>query len=77
MNIHYDVTTGDIICYGNAEYEDGADSYLAGCKVLMISNGDIDARRQRVDLNTLTLIDRDDVQDHPAMTALNILTQGS
>jgi hypothetical protein len=63
MNIHYDTMTGEIVCYGNAEYEDGADSYLAGCKVLMIADRDVDPQTQYIDLDTLEIVARDRRED--------------
>ncbi|MHC2666587.1 phage tail assembly chaperone [Bradyrhizobium diazoefficiens] len=58
MNIHYDVTTGQIMSYGyGADHGDGFDlSHFEGCKVLIVDNQPIDARVQRVDPATLKIV---------------------
>jgi hypothetical protein len=68
MNIHYDTATGQIMVYGNAPDVDGADSYLDGCKVLLVEQQDIDPQTQRVDLDTRTIVPRDTpAEPAPAM----------
>lgn len=56
MNIHYSVTTGDIVSYGSADYEDGQDSHLPGCKVRVVEDQPIDPLTQRIDLVSLEIV---------------------
>ncbi|MCD9819801.1 MULTISPECIES: phage tail assembly chaperone [Bradyrhizobium] len=62
MNIHYSVTTGQIMVvgFGPVDDQDGADSHLDGCKVLIVDDGQaVDARRDRVDPITRTVVLKD------------------
>jgi hypothetical protein len=65
MNIHYSTATGQIMCYGNADYDDGQDSYLPGCKVLITDMQPIDPTRQRIDPATRRIVTKakPDVRD--------------
>lgn len=51
MNIHYDITTGQIVSYGfGADHGDGFEaSPYPNCAVAIIDNQEIDARTQRFD----------------------------
>lgn len=62
MNIHYDTETGQIMVvgFGPVDDQDGADSYLDSCKVLIVDDGQaVDARRHRVDPFTRTVMLKD------------------
>ncbi|MET4721906.1 hypothetical protein ABIF63_006012 [Bradyrhizobium japonicum] len=61
MNIHYNVTTEEIMSYGcGADHGDGfEDSHFPGCKVAIIPDQPIDARTQRFDVATWKVVDKD------------------
>ncbi len=67
MNIHYNITTGQIMSYGNgADHGDGFEtSHFEGCKVLIADNQPIDARTQMVDPVTLTIVAKTEPDPEP------------
>jgi hypothetical protein len=65
MNIHYSTTTGDIMSYGSANYEDGQNSHFDGCKVAIIEDQSIDARTQKFDPVTRTVVFKDTPDPEP------------
>lgn len=66
MNVHYNTTTGQIMSYGyGADHGDGfEESHFPGCKVTIIPDQPIDARRQRFDPDAWKVVDKD-VPDPP------------
>ncbi|MET4206843.1 phage tail assembly chaperone [Bradyrhizobium sp. LA2.1] len=67
MNIHYNVTTGQIMSYGHgADHGDGfEDSHFPGCKVAIIPDQPIDARTQRFDVATWKVVDKETPDPDP------------
>lgn len=67
MNIHYNVTTGQIMSYGyGADHGDGFEaSHFEGCKVLIVDNQPIDPRTQRVDPVTLAIVIKETPDPEP------------
>lgn len=67
MNIHYNVTTEQIMSYGyGADHGDGfEDSHFPGCKVAIIPDQPIDARTQRFDVATWKVVDKETPDSDP------------
>ncbi|MET4199056.1 hypothetical protein ABIA95_003056 [Bradyrhizobium sp. LA8.1] len=67
MNIHYNVTTGQIMSYGyGADHGDGFEtSHFEGCKVLIVDNQTIDAKTQMVDPVSLAIVDKTEPDPDP------------
>lgn len=67
MNVHYHETTGEIMSYGfGSDHGDGFEtSHFPGCKVLIVDNQPIDARTQRVDPVSLTIVANDAPDPEP------------
>ncbi|OKO83379.1 hypothetical protein AC629_22830 [Bradyrhizobium sp. NAS80.1] len=67
MNIHYVVKTNEIMSYGYgaADYEDGQDSHFPACKVALVDDQPIDARVQRFDPVTRTVVLKDTPDPEP------------
>lgn len=65
MNIHYNVTTGQIMSYGyGADHGDGFEtSHFEGCKVLIVDNQTIDPKTQRVDPASLAIVAKETPDD--------------
>lgn len=59
MNIHYDVTTGQIVSFGSAQHADGEESCHPGCKIMMIEDRQIDPRTQRINPLTKEIVSKD------------------
>ncbi|UPT99383.1 phage tail assembly chaperone [Bradyrhizobium barranii subsp. apii] len=65
MNIHYNVTTGQIMSHGSAAYECCSDSYLPGCKVLMRDYDSIDPKTEKIDLVLLEKVPKTEPDPFP------------
>ncbi|MGK7056943.1 phage tail assembly chaperone [Bradyrhizobium sp. 1050_B9_N1_2] len=65
MNIHYNVTTGQIMSHGSAIYECCSDSYLPGCKVLMRDYDSIDPKTEKIDLVLLEKVPKTEPDPFP------------
>jgi hypothetical protein len=58
MNVHYAVDSGEIISWGNAEYEHGSASHFDGHRILMLPHQFIHHSTHKVDLKTLTIVEK-------------------
>ncbi|MEY9158228.1 phage tail assembly chaperone [Bradyrhizobium japonicum] len=67
MNIHYNVTTGQIMSYGfGADHGDGFEtSHFEGCKVLIVDHQAIDTKTQMVDPVSLAIVDKTEPDSQP------------
>lgn len=67
MNIHYNVTTGQIVSYGyGADHGDGFEtSPYPDCKVLIVDSQTVDPTTQMVDPVSLAIVDKTEPNPDP------------